>query len=684
MAYKFRNWILFFSIALLHGKSFAQSFFWDIKEKVLSVKSEANITLLQYDTSKPILTLFHGNLNQKMKFGSYHFKEKISSEENYFFKNIRKINNDSVHLILKSKNNNDTIVMNIFMQHSSKIKVVIQNNFSVLKMKLQMLGMNDEKYYGGGIQCSYVQLNGEEINVYTEENGIGRGDQPITFFTNLFAGAGGNKTTSYAPLPIFFSNKNRLFEVAGLDKMKISFKKKNEISIINYSNKIELDVYYGNTLLEIFAKKYNSENTMKPLPEWAYKPILGIQGGKQKVNKTLQLFEKNEINIGSIWIQDWVGRRKTRFGSQLWWHWQADSSAYPNLKMYADSLEKNRNYKLLGYVNPFVTPNSKLALDKENETYFEKKNGVIHAIKTPGFPTFQVDLTTEKNTIWYSNIIRERLIGNGFKAWMADYAEWNETAHHPFISNWIWCNYLAQQSDSTLFFFNRATANGASKFTKSIWLGDQMTNFGKNDGLPSVLSGLLSGGISGLQNLHADIGAYTNVKTPFFTVKRNKDLLYRSMELCAFTPIMRSHEGLIPTINEQVYDEQNLMMYKRLTNLHNALIPYFKYLSKQASAKGLPYIRPLFLHHESDWKTWDIFDEFLFGADVLVAPVIHKKTFKRDVYIPDGVWVSAWNKQEYEGGKTYSFTANYGYPIVFIKKNCAWEKPLLLIFERLK
>jgi alpha-glucosidase len=679
--------ILFFFF-LLHYKLIAQNIYYDIKNDILSIKTNNRTNVLQFNISKSIFTNYTGASVQKMKYGSFQFNEKKNNKYNYFFEKIIQKSTDSLIIKTYCKNATDTLSINISTNNFQQVSINIHSKIKLLKMELKILNDLSEIFYGGGIQCSHIKLNGNIIDVFTEENGIGRGDQPITFFANILAKAGGNTSKSYAPIPFFISNKKRVFNIHGLQRMKISFKKKQYFTLTTFNDNLNFDIHYGDDLKSIYANIFNNSNTMKPLPKWAYKPIVGIQGGKQKINNILKKIEENKIKIGGIWIQDWVGKRKTRFGSQLWWNWEADESTYPNIKFYADSLFKNNNYKLLGYINPFVEPNCTIAKEKNNQKYFEQKNGKSNIISTPGFPALQVDLLNENNATWYAEKVIKKLINYGFSAWMADYGEWNNSneqfAHHKYIYNWIKCNNTAQFNDTSLFFFNRAATNESTKYTKNIWLGDQMTTFGKNDGLPSVLNGLLSGGISGLQNLHADIGGYTNVKTPFYTIRRNKDLLYRSMELNTFTPIMRSHEGLIPNLNEQVYNNENLKMFKRMSDIHNGLIPYFIFLSNQATNYGLPYIRPLFFHYENDANTWNIKDEFLLGEDLLVAPILTKNSFSRKVYIPNGDWIQVWNNKIYKGNNWYNFNANYGYPILLIRKNSEWENPLLSIFEQLK
>src|SRR5690606_35044679 len=91
---------------------------------------------------------------------------------------------------------------------------------------------------------------------------------------------------------------------------------------------------------------------MASLPDWAFGTWLGVQGGIEKVTKATDDAVAAGNPVTAVWIQDWVGRRMTSFGSQLWWRWQPDEDTYPNIKSFAEKLNA-RGIKLLGYVNPF-------------------------------------------------------------------------------------------------------------------------------------------------------------------------------------------------------------------------------------------------------------------------------------------------------------------------------------------
>ena len=79
---------------------------------------------------------------------------------------------------------------------------------------------------------------------------------------------------------------------------------------------------------------------------------------------------------------------------------------------------------------------------------------------------------------------------------------------------------------------------------------------------------------------------------------------------------------------------------------------------KEASEKGSPIMRTLFYEFPSDADCWDISDEYMYGADILVAPIVQEHAMSRDVYLPEGAsWTHAGTGEVYEGGKSYRIGA---------------------------
>ena len=177
--------------------------------------------------------------------------------------------------------------------------------------------------------------------------------------------------------------------------------------------------------------------------------------------------------------------------------------------------------------------------------------------------------------------------------------------------------------------------------------------------------------MSGIPWWNCDIGGYStkeDIKSPHF-----QELMTRWYQYGVFLPVFRTHGSRANqpwSFGEDAYKHirSSILLRERLR-------PYVMEQMKLASAKGLPPMRPLFFDFSSDPKTADIEDEFLFGPDILVAPVTKYEVRSRKVYLPAGTeWTDVWTGKVIPGGQTVDADA----PIENIPIYLRGNKPELL------
>lgn len=191
------------------------------------------------------------------------------------------------------------------------------------------------------------------------------------------------------------------------------------------------------------------------------------------------------------------------------------------------------------------------------------------------------------------------------------------------------------------FVLTRATFAGGQRYA-AVWPGDNTADWSS---LRQSISTLLGMGVSGFSFVGADIGGFAHPTTG--------ELLTRWLQAGAFYPFMRAHSELSAPDKEpwsfgEPYEDVN----RRTIELRYELLPYIYNVMHQASETGVPAMRPLFLEFPSDENAANIDDEFLFGADLLVAPVLQQAATSREVYLPQGTWYDYWTGHAYAGGKT--------------------------------
>jgi len=555
----------------------------------------------------------------------------------------------------------------------------------------------NEIFYGCGEQFSHFILNGHRFPIITEEQGIGRGDKPLTKFTKLF-GVAGSDVSTYYPVPFTVCKHFSIF----LDRSSASFpavfdfSKKGKIIIEVYAKGASVCIQTGESmraLIEAHPYYAKSENTA--LPKWAYGTILGLQGGKNKVDSILDNCLKLGNPVSAIWIQDWCGRRKTRLGSQLKWEWKADTTLYPEIEKWIIALNK-KGIKVLGYVNPFLSIGTPMYEDAKSKNFLIRDSeGNVYITPTGGFDAALVNVLDDNASKWLQQIIRTNMIDIGLNGWMSDFGEWcpwfvqdsvynsivNDSkinsikfpARNSYTNKWALVNNDVIESsgrDDLLFFMRSGSALSANS-APMFWMGDQSVNWGKEDGLKSTLTALNTAAMSGIPYLHSDIGGYTTVDNAFVKVKRDRDLFFRWAELNVFQPFYRTHEGLKPNSNHQFYsDDSTMRFFAKMGKLHFGLKDY---MLQYQERNNLALIHPLLLNFPDDTTCAIITNQFMCGDELMVAPILDKKTFKRSVYFPVGTWKHLFTKKIYEGPINVEIEAPYGTIPVFVKTDSKWN-----------
>ena len=169
------------------------------------------------------------------------------------------------------------------------------------------------------------------------------------------------------------------------------------------------------------------------------------------------------------------------------------------------------------------------------------------------------------------------------------------------------------------------------------WGGDSSTT---DIGLASTLRGGLSLGLSGFTFWSHDIGGFMG-KSP-------EDLYRRWLPFGMLTSHSRSH-GLPPR-EPWEYGEDFTNAFRRVDEMRYRLLPYIYAQATDASRRGLPMVRALFVEYPEDPGAWLVEDEYLFGSDILVAPLMQTGATGRDVYLPGGKWIDYQTKRVYSGG----------------------------------
>jgi alpha-glucosidase len=189
------------------------------------------------------------------------------------------------------------------------------------------------------------------------------------------------------------------------------------------------------------------------------------------------------------------------------------------------------------------------------------------------------------------------------------------------------------------FVLTRSSFAGGQRYA-AVWPGDNTSDWSH---LRQSLPTLLGLGLSGFPFVGSDIGGFAGVPSA--------ELFTRWLQLGVFYPFMRAHTELnTPDQEPWSFGARHEAVNRRAIELRYQLLPEIYNVMAESSATGIPAMRPLFLEYPEDPKARAIDDEFLFGADILVAPVLKEAATEREVYLPKGEWFDYWTARRFDGG----------------------------------
>ncbi len=206
-----------------------------------------------------------------------------------------------------------------------------------------------------------------------------------------------------------------------------------------------------------------------------------------------------------------------------------------------------------------------------------------------------------------------------------------------------------------LFHLARGGFAGSQRYNIIPWSGDVGRNW---NGLAPQPSIMLSMGLSGLAYMHSDAGGFT-------IDQKDEELYVRWMQMATFSPIFRPHADEIIAAEPALWPDTTQQKIKHLIEWRYKLLPYIYSMARENSMTGCPLTRPLFFEFEGVSDT--IFNQYMWGKNIMVAPVLEKGIDVMNVYLPKGIWYDFFTGQKYEGDTTIAYNLKPDIIPVFYK-----------------
>jgi len=515
-----------------------------------------------------------------------------------------------------------------------------------------------EKIFGGGERALPLNRRGYQFNLYNNPwYGYSNGADNLNFSVPFF--------TSSSGYGLFFDNVSKGYADIGKANPNIF-----EAGFV--SGELNVFLIFGKDYKDILSSYYKLTGTQPLPPRWAMGNFMSRFGytSEAQTREIAGKMKKENIPFDAIifdlfWFGDSI---KGTMGNLDW----VNKTKWPNpKKMIGDFKKDNINSILIA--EPFILKGSKnynaakkyLAVDSMGKPFtltdFYFGNGGLLDI-------FRKDAGT---WIWQNHYKKQ--IANGVNAWWTDLGEPEkhpaeirhnlkssgisrlmgaDEIHNAYGHYWnkmLSDNYTKEFPNRRLFHLNRSGFAGSQRYSIFPWSGDISRSW---NGLQAQLPLMLGMSMSGVPYIHADAGGFAGGEA-------DNELYVRWLQYAAFTPIFRPHGTALFEVDRNTFsfpsepaliDTPYRDYARQSVWLRYLMLPYNYTLAYKQASKGEPLVAPLYYYYPTDTTAVNVNDEFMWGENMLVAPVLEKNAAERKLYLPEGRWFDFFDTTSFAGG----------------------------------
>ena len=497
---------------------------------------------------------------------------------------------------------------------------------------------HDEKIFGCGESFTRLDKRGQRINVFARD------------------GMGTQNEYMYKPIPFFLSSNGYGMFVHTSAPLTFDFGKYYDAHSVIYSGDEDLDLFVFLGEPKEVLSEYTALTGRSPVPPlWSFGFWMSriTYNSEDQVREVAAQLRKHRlpsdvIHLDTGWFEtDWRSDyqfSRTRFRDPA--------------KMIADLKKQGFHISLWQYT--YFTSKNQLWQDMVSQGFEVKNEGGAMP-----FEDATLDLSNPEAVKWYQAKLAN-LLKLGVGAIKVDFGEGAPLTGQYFSGRTGWYEHNLYPLR-----YNKAVADITKEITgenviwaRSAWAGSQRypLHWGgdaenTNSAMAGELRGGLSLGLSGFTYWSHDVGG--------FVQRAPRDLYRRWMAWGVLTSHTRAHGA--PPREPWEYDDALNEDFRRALELKYSLMPYIYAQAKDSSAKGFPMLRALFFEYPKDRGSWSIDDEYMFGSNLLVAPLFESGE-SRKVYLPPGNWIDYQSGRVYAGSQWHDIRAGE-IPVVLLVKD---------------
>ena len=474
-----------------------------------------------------------------------------------------------------------------------------------------------------------------------------------TFFLKNQDGQGVNNRRTYKNIPFYLSSRmyGTFYHTCAHSKLSLADVSTRSVEFLSDQAMIDAFVIAGDSVEEILRGYRDLTGYPSMPPLWSFGIWMSrmtyfsadeVQGICDRLRA--EHYPCDVIHLDTGWFRtDWLCE------------WKFNEERFPDPEGFIRGLKK-QGYRVSLWQLPYVAEDAEQIEEARANDYIapltkqqESEGSNFSALDYAG----TIDFTYPKATEWYKGLLK-RLLDMGVTCIKTDFGEnIHMDARYKGMSPELLNNLYALLYQKAAYEITKEVTGDGIVWARAAWAGCQRypLHWGGDscsswDGLAGSLKGGLHFGLSGFAFWSHDVPGFHTL--PNFMNSVVDDKVYmRWTQFGVFSSHMRYHGT---NKREPWHYPAIAPMVKKWWKLRYQLLPYLVRQSEKATQTGYAVLRALIFEHPADKVCWHIDDEYYFGDDFLVAPVMNSED-RRDIYLPEGNWVNFFTGERFRGGQ---------------------------------
>ena len=484
-----------------------------------------------------------------------------------------------------------------------------------------------EKYAGTGERFASMNLAGRTLVLENTD------------------GLGNNSNRCYKNVPFYISSRGYGVLIMTSGHVRLSLA---DISTRAAQGLVEddgLDLFFigGKTLERIVYNYRRLTGFPSDVPVWSYGTWMAKMTyfSADETRTVVQKMREGQFPLDVIHLD--TGWFKTDWKCE----WTFSKERFPDPEDYLKEM-KEKGVRVCLWQLPSIAKDTLYYEEAKNNRYFAPPKAKLDALGS-NFSDVEfdgnIDFTNPAATKWYQGLL-EKLLNMGVSAIKTDFGEVIDPnadyLNLPYRKLHNMYSLLYQKAafevsrrvkGKDALIWARAGWIGCQRYPVH-WSGDSASSW---DGMAGAIRGGLHAGVTGFGFWSHDVPGFHGVPS-FMNSKPADDVYVRWTQFGVFSSHLRYHGSY----SREPYEYPAVAhIVREWLKLRYALIPYLIEQGTKCTETGYPVLRALIFHHENDPMCWNIDDQFYFGDNFMVAPVMNSEGV-RDVYLPEGDWIDFW------------------------------------------